>query len=215
MRRSRRRPTRVIASPSASCCSRSLSGLAGAGLWLARAPRDAASPRRVSRFAAALAALSLVVAAARRLRPLRRPGRARSTRATTRFTTTTNEPTSNLNQRLFTFSGSYRAELWHAAWHDYQAHPVLGSGARDLRVVLEPSTARSSTRSATRTTSTSRCSPRPARSVSCSSSSLSARRSLPRSGAPAIRSSRSRSRRSSPSSSTRPSTGTGRCRRSR
>jgi len=44
------------------------------------------------------------------------------------FTTTSNAPTVNLNKRLFTFSGSYRAELWHAAWHDYKAHPVLGSG---------------------------------------------------------------------------------------
>ena len=44
------------------------------------------------------------------------------------FTTTTNEPTPNLNQRLFSFSGSHRSELWRAAWHDYTSHPVLGSG---------------------------------------------------------------------------------------
>jgi hypothetical protein len=41
-------------------------------------------------------------------------------------TPTTNEV--NLNRRLFTFSGSYRAELWEAAWDDYKANPVLGSG---------------------------------------------------------------------------------------
>ena len=44
------------------------------------------------------------------------------------FTTTSGGTPVNLNQRLFTFSGSYRSELWHAAWHDYKAHPVLGSG---------------------------------------------------------------------------------------
>ena len=44
------------------------------------------------------------------------------------FTTTSGETPVNLNRRLFTFSGSYRAELWEAAWHDYEDHPLLGSG---------------------------------------------------------------------------------------
>jgi O-antigen ligase len=46
------------------------------------------------------------------------------------FTTTTTSQTSpvNLNKRLFTFSGSHRSELWKAAWEDYKANPVLGSG---------------------------------------------------------------------------------------
>ncbi len=44
------------------------------------------------------------------------------------FTTTSGGTPVNLNKRLFTFSGSYRSELWHAAWHDYRDHPVLGSG---------------------------------------------------------------------------------------
>jgi O-antigen ligase len=35
----------------------------------------------------------------------------------------------NLNARLFSFSGSGRTILWHHAWHDARAHPVLGSGA--------------------------------------------------------------------------------------
>jgi tetratricopeptide (TPR) repeat protein len=34
-----------------------------------------------------------------------------------------------LEQRLLTFSGTYRPELWEAAWEDYRAHSVLGSGA--------------------------------------------------------------------------------------
>jgi tetratricopeptide (TPR) repeat protein len=33
-----------------------------------------------------------------------------------------------LEQRLFSFSGSYRPELWEAAWDQYRDHPVLGSG---------------------------------------------------------------------------------------
>jgi hypothetical protein len=34
----------------------------------------------------------------------------------------------DLEQRLFSFSGSYRPELWEAAWDQYRDHPVLGSG---------------------------------------------------------------------------------------
>lgn len=35
----------------------------------------------------------------------------------------------NLNARLFSLSGNGRADLWRAAWHQAQAHPVLGGGA--------------------------------------------------------------------------------------
>ncbi len=35
---------------------------------------------------------------------------------------------SDLGDRLFTFSGSYRPEFWEEAWNQYAAHPVLGSG---------------------------------------------------------------------------------------
>jgi O-antigen ligase len=34
----------------------------------------------------------------------------------------------DLQERLFSFSGSYRTELWGEAWDDYRANPVLGSG---------------------------------------------------------------------------------------
>jgi tetratricopeptide (TPR) repeat protein len=37
--------------------------------------------------------------------------------------------TTSLNTRLFSFSGSDRAELWRVAIHDVRAHPILGSGA--------------------------------------------------------------------------------------
>ena len=35
----------------------------------------------------------------------------------------------NLNERLFRLNGTYRTQQWRAAWDDYRAHPVLGSGA--------------------------------------------------------------------------------------
>jgi hypothetical protein len=35
----------------------------------------------------------------------------------------------NLNAHLFSFSGSGRTILWHHAWQDARAHPLLGSGA--------------------------------------------------------------------------------------
>jgi O-antigen ligase len=36
---------------------------------------------------------------------------------------------SNLNERLLSFSGNGRYDLWRVAWRDAQSHPVLGSGA--------------------------------------------------------------------------------------
>ena len=38
------------------------------------------------------------------------------------------DPT-DLEQRLFSFSGSYRPELWEEAWDEYRDNPVLGGGA--------------------------------------------------------------------------------------
>ncbi len=38
-------------------------------------------------------------------------------------------PQQNLNQRLFSFAGSGRSDLWRVAWRDIEAHPLLGSGA--------------------------------------------------------------------------------------
>ncbi len=35
----------------------------------------------------------------------------------------------NLNSRLFSFSNNGRTVLWHAAWHEFRAHPVAGGGA--------------------------------------------------------------------------------------
>jgi hypothetical protein len=46
-----------------------------------------------------------------------------------KFSANPNEASTNLNQRLFNVSGNGRAQLWKVAWHDYKAHPWLGSGA--------------------------------------------------------------------------------------
>ena len=35
----------------------------------------------------------------------------------------------DLGERLFSFSGSYRVDLWKSAWRQYEANPVLGGGA--------------------------------------------------------------------------------------
>ncbi len=100
-------------------------GLAGAGLWLAE--RRVTPPRQARLAFAGAAALVLVVGLLGAF--VHYGGPAELVRkGYDSFTTTSNDPTVNLNQRLFTFSGSYRAELWHAAWHDYEAHRVLGSG---------------------------------------------------------------------------------------
>jgi hypothetical protein len=38
-------------------------------------------------------------------------------------------PQDDLNSRLFTLSGSWRADFWRVAWDDVREHPLLGSGA--------------------------------------------------------------------------------------
>ena len=100
-------------------------GLAGAGLWLAE--RRVTPPRQARLAFAGAAALVLVVGLLGAFVHYGGPAEL-VRRATTPSRRPPNDPTVNLNQRLFTFSGSYRAELWHAAWHDYRAHRVLGSG---------------------------------------------------------------------------------------
>jgi hypothetical protein len=100
-------------------------GLAGAGLWLAE--RRVTPPRQARLAFAGAAVLVLVVGLLGAFVHYGGPVEL-ARKGYDSFTTTSGGTPVNLNQRLFTFSGSYRAELWHAAWHDYQAHPVLGSG---------------------------------------------------------------------------------------
>lgn len=35
----------------------------------------------------------------------------------------------DISERLFSFSGSYRVDLWKSAWRGYRDHPILGLGA--------------------------------------------------------------------------------------
>lgn len=49
-------------------------------------------------------------------------------RAYDAFKTPPPDPT-DLGERLFTFSGSYRLDLWEGSWNQYTANPVLGGGA--------------------------------------------------------------------------------------
>jgi hypothetical protein len=100
-------------------------GLAGAGLCLAE---RRVTPTRQARLAfGGAAALVLVVGVLGAFVHYGGPI-SLAKKGYDSFTTTSGGTPTNLNQRLLSFSGSYRAELWHAAWHDYRAHPVLGSG---------------------------------------------------------------------------------------
>jgi hypothetical protein len=50
-------------------------------------------------------------------------------RAHDSFTAPPPRTNGDLNQRLFSFSGTGRSILWQSAWDDYKAHPLLGWGA--------------------------------------------------------------------------------------
>ena len=45
------------------------------------------------------------------------------------FTTAPEPPPTDLSERLFTFTGSYRPEIWKEAWNEYRDNPLLGGGA--------------------------------------------------------------------------------------
>jgi O-Antigen ligase/Tetratricopeptide repeat len=49
-------------------------------------------------------------------------------RAYDAFTAPPTPSSPDLGERLFTFTGGYRAELWEEAWDDFRANPALGSG---------------------------------------------------------------------------------------
>ncbi|MEK6273912.1 MAG: O-antigen ligase family protein [Actinomycetota bacterium] len=96
-------------------------------LGLALAERRVVPPRQVRlAFAGALALVALAALFATFVRYGDPATLAR--KGYDSFTATPGATPVNLNDRLFTFSGSYRSELWHEAWDDYRDHPVLGSG---------------------------------------------------------------------------------------
>ena len=45
------------------------------------------------------------------------------------FTSAPEPPPTDLSERLFTFTGSYRPEIWKEAWNEYRDNPLLGGGA--------------------------------------------------------------------------------------
>jgi hypothetical protein len=52
-----------------------------------------------------------------------------ASRAWHSFTAPPPKAATDLNRRLFTFSSNGRVDLWEAAWHEFEAHPILGGGA--------------------------------------------------------------------------------------
>ena len=104
-----------------------VSWLLAAGL--ARAERSVMVPRWVlvgySGLLVALLATAFAVAVARYGSPLTVVRNAYDS-----FVATSGQGSAdaNLNNRLFSFSGSGRAQLWKVAWSDYKGHPWLGSG---------------------------------------------------------------------------------------
>ena len=117
----------------------------------------------------------------------------------------------DLNGRLFTLSNDGRIVLWHAAFDDFEAHPVVGSGAGSFgRWWLAHRTSAYFVEDAhnlyVQTLAEGGV-------IGLRAARRSARDAADRGGAcRGIRSLRRSSVRMSRSSSTRPSTGTGRCR---
>jgi O-antigen ligase len=98
----------------------------GAGLALVSAR---VSPPRAVRFgfagalgAAAVAAVVVVVAAYGGPQHI-------ASRAWDSFSAPPPKVGTNLNARLFSFSGNGRADLWRSSWRDAKAHPAAGTGA--------------------------------------------------------------------------------------
>jgi O-antigen ligase/polysaccharide polymerase Wzy-like membrane protein len=94
----------------------------------ARERRIALSDRARRRIGIALAAAALVAVAAAFAAVGRTPSQLVS-RAYDRFTVPQPTIQGSLDQRLLSLSGNGRIRLWRVAWHDFRAHPWLGSGA--------------------------------------------------------------------------------------
>ncbi|MGH2920974.1 MAG: O-antigen ligase family protein, partial [Gaiellaceae bacterium] len=102
-----------------------LSGVAAAAFWIVESRVAPPRPLRLA-FGGALALVvvtALVVIFARYGGPVTIVGNAWDS-----FSTTKTGPQPDLRERLFTFQGSYRVELWEAALDQYEDHRVLGSG---------------------------------------------------------------------------------------
>src|SRR2546423_14611043 len=98
------------------------------GAWLALAAGGIAATAlampRVSRRV--LLAVGIVVVCAAAIALVRVGGPSGAVRE---FSHAAPSVKANRSRRLFSLSGSSRAQYWHVAWRDYQDHPWLGSGA--------------------------------------------------------------------------------------
>jgi len=101
---------------------------AGLGAGLAMLRRRVSLPASASRIYAIALVVLAVAGVTAGLVELGGPSAA-ARRAWHSFAAPPPKTQTNLQSRLFSFSGNGRADLWTAAWHDAQAHPLLGSGA--------------------------------------------------------------------------------------
>lgn len=95
--------------------------LAAALAWLRPVPE---LPRRANGTISIIVSIALVAAFAIGLAAAGGPSGIKD-----KFTAAPPATHGELNNRLFSFSGSYRAPLWHQAVHEYEAHPLLGGGS--------------------------------------------------------------------------------------
>ena len=98
--------------------------LVAAGLALAAGRVGETAARAAAVLLVALAAGAVVVTLVRFDGPV---GLARSAHAA--FTAPPRQVEGHLSERLMSFSGNGRADLWTVAWRDWQQHRWLGSGA--------------------------------------------------------------------------------------
>ena len=213
MLRCRRRRTRAIASPSTSCCWPSQPALVGARPRARRTARRPSAPARLA-FAGAAALVVVVGARGPSSTTAARPTLVR--RATTRSRRPPARRPSTSTSACSPSRGATAPELWHVAWDDYRDAPGSRIRAGNVRAVLErapPDPAQGAGRAQPLPRGARRA--RPGRALLLVAR---ARRALvaavPRRAA--IRSCPlALAAYASPSSSTPPSTGTGRCARSR
>jgi tetratricopeptide (TPR) repeat protein len=101
---------------------------AAAAVGLAHAERRI-RPRREARLAFA-GAVTLIAVAAMLLGLVRLGGPVEAVdRAYDAFRAAPPSDPEDLRDRLFTFTGSYRVELWQASWDQFKGSPVVGEGA--------------------------------------------------------------------------------------
>jgi O-antigen ligase len=120
---------RALAAAPAPICLATLYFTYSRGAWLALgagalAALTLARPRLPRRLPVALAAIVVVVAVVLALIHAGGPGAIYR-----EFSGSGPTVGANKDRRLFSLSGSSRAQYWDVAWREYEANPLLGSGA--------------------------------------------------------------------------------------